>query len=520
MLILIPSAFLTSTCMLHNPFSLWLRTTLQDRSLVWALGWVTLAHISLAWVLHLSPDEAHYALYASKLDWSYFDHPPLVGWVQWLPLQLGGSDMLMRVVPIVCWLATAVALVYLADTVRPGVVVRGPLGLRLDVWLLLLSPLPHLLGLALVPDTLLMPLVCAIMLLCWHLRTPQGSQQLALWLALGLCLGLAGLAKYTAVLLALGVLIYLCAAHGPRLLAMRGPWLAAAVAAVCVAPVFYWNAQHDWMSFSYQLNHAHGANDWQLRKAVVFALLLCLAHGALLLAGLRWFKQHAQVWVLCSSFALPTLLALLWIGGRGSALPHWATPAFIAMVPMAALCLSELWQQRRSWAIAMGGLQALLCASLMALMALGGWQRETGLQASSSPSAPAPPGIANPFADLYGWDQAAHKAQSLAQRERLGSLAVMNWSLASRIAWYAKPLAVTVLDQRVDQFDLWFGAIKPQDSVLLVDWSLMSFKPPVGAQQFERCVLLDQMPVHHLGRQIAHFNFLSCHNWRGPAGIV
>ena len=506
--------------MLNTPFKLWLSAITKDRALMLALCLGTLVHLGLAWLLHLSPDEAHYALYASKLDWSYFDHPPLVGWVQWLPLQLGGSDLLMRTVPIMSWLLTALALVYLSDTVRPDAVARGPAGVRLDVWLLLLSPLPHLLGLALVPDTLLMPLVCALMLVCWHLRTRQGSQRLGLWLVLGLCLGLAGLAKYTAVLLALGVVIFLARMHGFALLSLRGPWLAASVAAVCVAPVFYWNAQHDWISFSYQLNHAQGANDWRLRSSLGFVLLLCLAHGVLLLAGLHWLKQHAVVWFLCASFALPTLLLLVWLAGRGSALPHWATPAFIALIPMAAIALSAMWQQRRQWVLSLGALQALCCAGLLMLMAIGGVSQEYGTQARSLPTAQSHAGPPNPFADLYGWDKAAQKAQALALREQLPSLAVMNWSLASRIAWYARPLPVTVLDERADQFDLWFGSIQPQDSVLLVDWSRMSFAPPVGAQQFERCVWLDQMPVYHLGQQVAHFNFLRCHHWRGAGGLV
>ncbi len=506
--------------MFTHPFALWFRATLQDSTTLWALGLATLIHLGLAWLLHLSPDEAHYALYASKMDWSYFDHPPLVGWVQWLPLQLGGTDVQLRMVPIACWLVTALLLMHLADTMRPGLVVRGPLGLRLDVWLLILSPLPHLLGLALVPDTLLMPLVCLMMLLCWHLRTPHGSQRLGFWLALGLCLGLAGLAKYTAVMLALGAVMYLGMAHGIALLAMRGPWLATGIAAACVVPVFYWNALHDWMSFSYQLNHAQGANAWRLDRALGFSLLVCLAHGVLILVGLRWLKQHAQVWRLCACFGLPTLMLLLWAGGRGSALPHWATPAFVALVPMAAISLSLHWHERLRWAVAAGGLQAIVCAALVLLMAAGGWNQDTMLLAKSPPATPAARPAPNPFADLYGWDLAAQKAQALAQREGLPRLAVMNWSLASRMAWYAKPLAVTVLDQRVDQFDLWFGAVQSQDSVLLVDWSHMSFEPPVGVQKFKRCDWLDQMPVHHLGRQIAHFNFWHCHHWQGKKGLI
>ena len=40
-------------------------------------------------VIGLSVDEAHYLLYAVHPALSYFDHPPLVGWVQWPLVALG-----------------------------------------------------------------------------------------------------------------------------------------------------------------------------------------------------------------------------------------------------------------------------------------------------------------------------------------------------------------------------------------------------------------------------------------------
>ena len=48
-----------------------------------------LVHALLGALVGLSVDEAHYALYAAHLDWSYFDHPPLVGWLQWPLVALG-----------------------------------------------------------------------------------------------------------------------------------------------------------------------------------------------------------------------------------------------------------------------------------------------------------------------------------------------------------------------------------------------------------------------------------------------
>lgn len=131
----------------------------------WALLLALCVHVGLAFDLGLSPDEAHYALYAAHLDWSYYDHPPLVGWLQWLPWRLGGADGLMRVVPTLSWLAGGLALKVLLEQLWPG---ESAIKIA-ALWLWLLSPMVHLLGLAWVPDTPLMPLTCLVMALTWRL---------------------------------------------------------------------------------------------------------------------------------------------------------------------------------------------------------------------------------------------------------------------------------------------------------------------------------------------------------------
>jgi 4-amino-4-deoxy-L-arabinose transferase-like glycosyltransferase len=498
----------------HQPVR-WLSHLLQDRRVLAALALGMLVHMGLALTFHLSVDEAHYALYASKLDWSYFDHPPLVGWVQWPAWQLGGSDILMRVSPMVCWLLTVLGVMYLSDTLYPGAMVQRVAGLRADLWLLLLSPLPHLLGVALVPDSLLMPLTCATMALSWQLCQPAQLANQRLWLLLGLCLGLSGLTKYTAVMIAVGVVIVLLRAHGMAVFAKSGLWIAVAVAALCVMPVFYWNAQHDWVSLAYQLGHAKGAGQWKLQNILVFIVLIWLAHGLLLPAGL-WARARASsnpAWGFCASFGLPSLLLLCYLSARGSALPHWATPAWVALIPPAAVGVLALWQRYRRWVLATAALQALMCTAFLALMATAGIGQETGSQATSLPGAMSVV-QRNPFADLYGWDRAAVRAKALAQRENIPTLAVINWSLASRLAWYAQPMPVKVVERHFDQFDMWFGPLQTHESVLLVDWSLMSYAPPVGPAQFERCEQLEQIPITHLGRQISHFNISKCYNWQ------
>ena len=251
-------------------------STLTQR--LWALlALGLLLHLVFGSLLTLSVDEAHYALYADKLALSYFDHPPLVGWLQWPFLQAGGSDLALRIVPMTCWLLTSVLLMALSDQLFPDC--THTQGLRVDIVLFGLSPMLHLLGIALVPDTLLMPLTLAVMLTTWHLCSAHENPRLSLWVLLGVLLGLTGLAKYTAFLNAVGVLLVLLHRYGPLLMLRAGPWVAVLVAAIIVAPVFIWNSQHDWVSFHYQLNHAAGSNQWRAGSSLRFWCVIWIAFG-------------------------------------------------------------------------------------------------------------------------------------------------------------------------------------------------------------------------------------------------
>ena len=493
-------------------------------------------HLALALSFHLSPDETHYALFAVNPQWSYFDHPPLSGWLQWpfakLGDAVGGSDLLMRVVPMLCWWLAATGVAVLAQTLFPTVLHAGRAALVL--WLLV--PLAHLLGLALVPDTLLLPLLCGVMGLCWRLCSPAQRRNLRLWAALGVVLGFCGLSKYTAVFIALGAGLVLLLAHGPRLLRQPGCWLAVSIAALLITPVIAWNATHDWISFAYQSGHAAGNEPRQLIHVLRFVLVQVLAYGPLLvvgvwaawrgrsLSGLLQNSSGASVnispTVFCLCFGLPPLLVMAWLSSRGSSLPHWSATAWLALTPAAAAGCLALWQNKQRWRVCLmglGGFQAFSVLVLLGLMLSGGVQQEEKADgaASSLPGQQPASAAFNPFADLYGWDVAARRARTLSGQNGHPTLAVFNWTLDSRIAWYAKA-PVKVVQRHLDQFGLWWGVLQPGENALIVDWSQMSFAPPVGPTQFEQCELLEQQPVQRWGRQIAHFNFLLCKNWQGP----
>lgn len=483
-------------------------------------------HVLLSVTLELSADEAHYALYAAHLDWSYFDHPPLVGWVQWPFLQIGGTDLALRIVPMACWLLANFLLIALSDNLFPQFADQR--GLRADIVLFSLSPLLHLLGIALVPDTLLMPLTLAVMLITWRLCHEHESLRIRNWIILGLLLGLTGLAKYTAFLNAIGVLLVFMHRYGPRLMIRAGPWIAVLIAAAVVAPVFWWNSQHDWISFHYQLNHAAGGNEWRSLLALRFWMVIWLAFGlslpVLVFIGMRNRRNldgslHRSalgpIWF-CLYFFLPGMLLWLFLSGRGSTLPHWVTPSIMAALPAAAAATSHLWSQQSRWPVWLSlglGLQAVLVMTCIALLLAGGLQSEDqGERKSPSVQTRSVP---NPIADLYGWSEGAHRAMHLAEQEGVQTLALAHWTLASRIAWYARPMSVKVLKNKPSQFDLWFGQPVQGERMIVIDWSQMTFAAPVAKNQFKQCKDIDTLPVMHLGRQISQFHYWLCEDWQG-----
>lgn len=475
-------------------------------------------HFAFGWLLTLSVDEAHYAYYAFRLDWSYFDHPPLVGWAQWPLVAIGAPDGLIRLVPQLLWLAACLQAYQLTRQLcahkdfADHHAIHADLAGLWAVGLILLAPVMHVLAVGLLPDTLLMVITLAIMQACLTLCDPTQAERVKPWVWLGLLLGLAGLAKYTAVFPALAVTILLGMRLGPGLLKRPGPWLALVIGAILVAPVFYWNATHDWISFLYQINHGAGGT-WKLRRFLAFFGIQIISYGPLMALGAIWafvwaYKHPNRLQFGLMLFYLVPFAVTAYLSGGGGSLPHWTAPAWLAITPFAAMAIASRWLGPAQRLIRMlAWFQGLVCLGAFVMLFSAGIP---GISQSD------PLGKKNPIADLWGWDQAGQTAVDLSEKLNIQTLTVRNWTMASRLAWYARPMPVVVLDRRFDQFDLWFGEMKPGSDALFVNWSQMPFALPVQPEQFRSCAQVDQLDINRLGRLIAEFSFFHCQNWQGP----
>lgn len=452
-----------------------------------ALAWVAGAAVARALVsalLPVLPDEAYYWEWTRRPAPGYFDHPPgialvLAAGTAWLGDTRGG----IRVGPAVAALGTHLAALWLAWGLG-GRGEAGAVAARRAAVLVAVAPLAAL-GLPLAtPDA---PLFAATMLAMVAvdraLAEPPGTRRaLGWWLAAGVALGGAFLSKYTAVLLPMA-LVVACLLHPAlrRRFAEPGPWLASAVALAAFAPVLWWNAQHDWVSFRFQLGHGFRGvprgtplgrelelvgGQAGLASPILFALLAA-AVGVALRDG--WRSRHAD-------------------GPTAPAVRRFAL-ATVAALPLAFFAVSA-WQRspEPNWpAMGYPGALALLAASPAPWAAGGWWRRGVALAVALvalvavqlwRPVLPVAP-RRDPVARAHGWPALA-RAVAEARQDPFFAGGPPPWVAANRYQEVAElafhlPGQPTVLAlnlrSRRNQYDLWptpNDRIGPGDALVAV----------------------------------------------------
>ncbi|MCF6280797.1 MAG: glycosyltransferase family 39 protein [Candidatus Polarisedimenticolaceae bacterium] len=476
------------------------------------LGWIASAFVVAILLLNLlvidrfelGVDEAHYALYGLYLDWSYFDHPPLIGWLQAIALRLSEDPWALRLWGMLCSLLSCFLLYRLVKRLYPE---ASPLLAPLSVILLQSAVIFQLISLTLLPDTLLLPAGLMVALLLHPLLEDGESRRK--WLLLGLFMGLAALAKYTAITLVVSVVLLLFIRWRCSVLIRRGIWQAVLLTLILILPIIGWNWSHDWISFLYQLDHGVPEDEpWLLARFLKSQALQLFTYGPAIylfgLVGLFWALSQIRTighqYLL--AFALPILLLFGWGAGFDMGLPHWTLLGWAFLTPLAAGWLLSQWQRKwlRVLTTIFAGYTLLLSLALHAEL--------------YSPWIPFEENH-HPLYDLHGWDEAAAKAAELNlqmahDRGVETRIFVGNWSQGSRIMWYARPHNVAVLDTRYDQFDLWNGPLATGDSGILIITNLTRKKAEALQQQFESCEPAGSFEKELRGTMVNRFDYYRC----------
>ncbi|AOV16417.1 hypothetical protein BJI67_04445 [Acidihalobacter aeolianus] len=472
------------------------------------LGLITLLHLAAGARVGLSGDASHYALYGAKLAWSYFDHPPMIGWLQATVEPFSTANLALRLWPIALGTLSGAALYRLARRLYPE---RTPWLGFVAVAVMQSAVILSLMGISMLPDD---PLLLFFLLAAGALHRTLIEDEPRAWLWVGLWFGLAGLSKYTAVALVFSAIWLVISERRWAHLRTRWPWLGILIALVAILPVLGWNAAHDWVSFRYQILHVSDPDrHWQLMHFVKSQLIQFFSYSP----GIYLFGLIALVHALrrrddprnrlLLAMTVPVFVIIDGSSGTTVSLPHWTAVAWAVLSIGIAAWLLDHWRRRtvRIGVAASGAYSVLLIGVLL-----------------SELIHPWIPFKANayPLADLYGWRRAATQAETL--RAQMAAtpgprpmLYAGNWSYASHIAWYAYPQPVQITDRKMHQMTLWYGNAADGGRGILVVPQQFHSHVPAWTAKFARCAPAGDLPIPLEGKVATTYYFYRCEGYHG-----
>ncbi len=341
----------------------------------------TLVRLYLAAFTGLGVGESYYWRGVQFLDWSYYDQPPLFFWVSRLSVELMGlSNFGLRFPAVLffagsCWLLFLITRKLFSDAAGFYAVILFNLSLVFTV------PIASWFQ----PDA---PLVFFWLLTVYTLSKIFFSNHpeagIYPWLLAGFTLGLTALSKYHALFLIASVFLFVVFNKSERKwLTNPAPYLAVIISILMLAPVFYWNSQHDWVSFTFQGTRAggDGLNFARLGRSLIgqvawiapwiwLPLILQLVRS-----GKSKDKRHSFLfWCAILPIGFFTLISLV---SRIGFHFHWQAPGYLMIFPAlgdhVAARLAQGQVATRRWLRASTTVTVVIVIALVVHMTTGFW---------------------------------------------------------------------------------------------------------------------------------------------------
>ncbi len=422
-------------------------------------------------------DEFYYLACADHLDWGYVDQPPLSIVVLAAVRSLFGDGLLaIRVVPALLGGLLVILGARLARELGGGRHAQGLAALAVGI-------VPQYQGIASFYSMNVFDLCFWSAALLVFARLVRDDRP-ALWLPLGLLLGVGLQNKISVLFLGAGIALAVVATPLRRHLARWQLWAGATLALALVSPYVLWQTRHDWATLEFMSNATryknaafspHGFLGAQLLEIHPFNAPLWVGGLALLLFGRDLRRFRALGWVFV------TVLAVMLLSRSK---PYYLGPAFPMLLAAGAVGLASWCEGRgRRWALAVrtgaplllavgGALTAPLAVALLPVESLIAYQSALGVRAPQQENSAVGP-LAQHFADRFGWREmtaaVASAYRSLSPEEQRELLIVTsNYGEAGAINYYGRELGLPRAVSQHNNFYLWGPGRESVSIVLLV----------------------------------------------------
>ncbi len=328
--------------------------------------------------LPLSGDEAYHWEWSRHPAGGYYDHPPMTAYLIWLTTHLFGvsNEFTVRLPALVCLTVSAVVIYYLARlaSVRLGhTAAEASLAGFAAGALMLFAPVYAVLSVYMSTDP---PLILFWSLTLLLLFRGIIDRNLLFWVGAGLCMGLALQSKFLAAFLPMGALLFCLISSSDRKWLVRPhPYVAGMLSLLVLAPFLWWNMNHNWATFMFNLVYRQKSNGIALEHVPTYigGQMLALSPGvfiyavyALVVSLRRRDPEKRRILLYLGCTTLGALLYFSFTSLKCRVAPHWVTPAWMGVITV----LGILWSRGGRWRLLFRGRARLFSMGLCILLTI------------------------------------------------------------------------------------------------------------------------------------------------------
>jgi 4-amino-4-deoxy-L-arabinose transferase-like glycosyltransferase len=433
--------------------------------LAWLLvGLGTIFRLVYGHAFLLSPDETNYWQWSRYLDWGYYDQAPLIAWAIRLTTSiLGQTELAVRLPSIISMTVASIYLVLIAHRWFSSRVAFHTALISQTVFIFTVG------GLLATADGLQGAAWAAV---SYHIADAMQRNRWRSWLLGGVWLGIGMLAKYTMVLMPLGVLLFACFSTGHRqILRSIRPYAACAVGMLMFSPVIVWNAAHQWGSVRH-VAYIGGANQsfrlhFNLLLEFLASQIGLLSPLVFLLIILSWYRiirrrYPAEQWIFLFLF----FTSFPMVGGFGLLSLHtrvygnWPCFGYVTAIVLATAFWS-LPEHSVDTAAKVKKIWIWTVSSSFAITALA-------LTQALWPILPIPLKYDRAAHEIIGWDHLGRSVAAVqSEMPHPGNAFIfgLSYQIASELAFYTPGNPFTVAINRWNRpnvYDYWW---KDQDLI-------------------------------------------------------
>jgi hypothetical protein len=328
-----------------------LKATLQKHPALAIVFGFQLFRLLLLPFMGLMPQDAYYYFYGENLSLSYFDHPGMIGYIL-----RGFTEVFGKTVFVIKFADFFITSLTLLSFYRLATYFLSKSRALTALVLISSTLFISILSFNSTPDVPLL-LFWTISIIClykaifkqlkWH------------WVLAGLFIGIAFDSKYTSLFLQIGLLGFLAFSNQYRKL-LLSPWLWICLLLSFAAsfPVWWWNYQNDFASFTFQGSERTGniskfeispnfffgaiAHQLILLLPILFAVFVTFTYKYIKRALTKFKLPSTKVLFLLAFFA-PTFVGFFLLTPVYWVKMNWMMPSYITGIIIAAMFIKKKW---------------------------------------------------------------------------------------------------------------------------------------------------------------------------------